>query len=817
MLQSVTLECSLKPFKVLEEGYVRDVCRKIFTQWKPLCETASTVSLLTWVGDGSEILDYKGDLNEEFEWGRYAGGCNRKVMTWYPARDPNREGIHTRSYLYCENPPVYTYGKLKWVISLMKEVGREIFGEEKTIRIGATFDPGPEFANSTFKYDRHREICMSSTMGISNFVCAYATLHADNTHYAGFPDGIPEGLPFGTFLGRQSNIFLTDMGYDYIWFSNGLGFGRDTWSTTGAVFDGETFNYEEVESVRRDVFDFWQLFRAECPDFPVETRGTNMSVGIDYAKDGVPLYDMYKGGFNFLPPPNSPWAALDGDFGLELMGYLTRIAELPDDKQYLFRYYVHDPWWMNSPWYDRYQGQPHDIYMPLSCARIDREGKIGRPTHLNLLTIDNTLGDLPDNCAQEPQPHLLRGLKEMPDKVAPVVWVYPFKDYCTSLNPDEMNRMFSGDWFVRGAINHGFPLTMVVSADHFAGHDKKIYQNSVIFAPVPTANTAYERTILDYIQKGGKVMLYGPLTTASEAVKQAIGVSVSSEKVKGDMDLTIGNQTYRMHHDTITCAGDIDTIAEQGAVVLAHIGHYAIATKKGNVGWLRGILSSDYVEGQRLLVPCDERVYYPTETLATQLLAEFGWQLSYEKDASQRSPIVLYSYYDNALMLSAYHPSTTVKTTLKTPLGAPVFLGYETKLEQGSATYHFPKAEHKECRFFVLQEEGILSAKELPPVSFIMRRRIGLYGLKNATVRVFGEAYCEKNMTFTLNGVIDEYTVSDPIEGEYITDEHGTYFEARNVTGSLVVSMPRPAYKPQPLSYLDSLSVRVDEGEPNYL
>ena len=29
--------------------------------------------------------------------------------------------------------------------------------------------------------------------------------------------------------------------------------------------------------------------------------------------------------------PNSPWAALNGDFGLELIGWMSHIAELPGD------------------------------------------------------------------------------------------------------------------------------------------------------------------------------------------------------------------------------------------------------------------------------------------------------------------------------------------------------------------------------------------------------------------------------------------------------------------------------------------------------
>ncbi|MBO7150264.1 MAG: hypothetical protein J6V82_00780 [Clostridia bacterium] len=819
MLKNLTLEMSLKPFKKTDTAYVEQVCRKLFTQWAPLCEEADMVSVLLWVGDGSEILEYKGHSNEPFEWGKYAGGCNSKMQTWNPNRDPGREGLHTRTYLYTENPPEMTYDILRSIIGALKRIGSEVLGG-KTIRVGETFDPGPEFANSEFKYTKHPELCLSDELNYMNsFICSYATLHRDTEAYAGFPEGIPEGLPFGTYLGRQCQHFLTDMGFDYLWLSNGFGFGRDTWSTTGAVFDGKEFRFEESAKVRKIVLDFWTLFRKECPKFPIETRGTNMSVGIDYAKDGVPLHAIYKGGFNMLPPPNSPWAALDGDFGLEIMGYLSRIAELPDDKQNLFRFYVHDPWWVNSPWYDRYQGQPHDIYMPLSCARIDKKGKIGKPTHMNLLTVDTTFGELPDQCAREAIPHILKGLKDAPDAPAPVVWVYPFREYCETEDPKQMNHMFGGDWFVRGAINLGFPLSCVISTDNFVKVDKSIFSASTLFTPTPLGGSAFENAILRYIQSGGNVIFYGRLDHTSAALREAIGVNVVSSSTKGDLPLVVdGKKVGKFRHDELLCAGKINTVAQKGTTVIAKTGKYAICTVKGNVAWIRGSLSSDYVKGQRLLVPQDSEQFYPVETLALRALAQMGWDIRYENKPGQRSPMLILSRSDNAVMLSSYLHSTTAKTYLRGPLGAPVPIAHETVLEGGFATYHFAKAEHSECRVFVDgMQEGVVRVKEVPPVSVPWRRRITVFWIKNATVRFFAEDYCKDNIKCVLDSHIDEYILSKPFDGRYITDKYGTYYEVRNVTGSLTFSMPRKNYKPQPINEKDN-EVNIDNSSvPNYL
>jgi hypothetical protein len=170
-------------------------------------------------------------------------------------------------------------------------------------------------------------------------------------------------------------------------------------------------------------------------------RGTNNSVGIDYATDAVPLYDIYNGGFGITPPPNSPWAAINDNYGLEIMGHMTRVCELPGN-DFLFRYYIHDPWWCNSPWYDRYGGQPHDIYIPMAVSRINDHGKVETAQNLNLLSIDNSFGDMPDSCANEPIPHLLKAKKDAGDEK--LLHAIGFKTETDTLLFCDMTGMFDG-------------------------------------------------------------------------------------------------------------------------------------------------------------------------------------------------------------------------------------------------------------------------------------------------------------------------------------------------------------------------------------
>ena len=512
---NITLEMSLKPFKKNDKAYIAAVAREVFTQWFALLRHTDTVSVMLWTGDGSEILDYKGSLTQPLEWAKYMGNPNTDHEV---GSGPAELSLHERAFLYMENPPDFSYGDLKFIIESLKEAGRSITG--KPVCIGATFDPGPEFAKSDFKYKKHPEILGGNAMGHKTFVSCYSVLKADSEAYAGFPNGIPANTPFGTFFGAQSQQFLGDLGFDFIWFSNGFGFGAEGWSATGAIFSGKGFDQEKLEGATVNIVNFWKLFRKECPKFPIQTRGTNLSVGADLARDAVDLKNIYKGNFNMLPPPNSPWAALDGDFGLEMAGYVSRMSELPDNR-FIFRYYTHDPWWINSPWLDRYGREPHDIYLPLSVSRIDANGNIGIPTHLSFLTIDDTYGNMPVQVPNEVTPNILKARMDAPTAPGPLVWVYPFDEYHEWAHQfkDRLPEIYYGDWFIRQAINNGTPLNTVISTTSFQSAINKkpdLFHESILVTIAPESGSSLEKSLIRFVENGGKLIVFGPVDHSGE-------------------------------------------------------------------------------------------------------------------------------------------------------------------------------------------------------------------------------------------------------------------------------------------------------------
>ena len=70
---------------------------------------------------------------------------------------------------------------------------------------------------------------------------------------------------------------------------------------------------------------------------------------------------------------------------------MSHIAELPDDRL-PFRYYIHDPWFCNSPWLDRYAREPWDLYPVLAVSRIDDNGRTVSANSVALLSVDSTWG-----------------------------------------------------------------------------------------------------------------------------------------------------------------------------------------------------------------------------------------------------------------------------------------------------------------------------------------------------------------------------------------------------------------------------------------
>lgn len=828
--RDVQLELSLKPFYDTSEATREAVLTELFHQWLPICRYSDSISVMFWIGDGSEILEFDGDLEREFEWGRYQGSANRQQ--WHPpppaegesaadhagidggnpAADPEGLGLHRRSYLYRPDPARFTYRWLRDTVAAIRRIGAEITG--KRIQVGETFDIGPEFAVSRFKFDWHREILSTSLQFAGKFIVCDGVLHADSRKYAGYPQGIPEGTPIGRFLGRQSRCLFEAVGFDFLWFSNGFGFAMDPWSLVGRIFDGQAYHPDQARETAEHILQFWREFRAEFPaQWPVRTRGTNLGTSVDLASDASPIGRI----FSEIPavdaPVNSPWAALDGDLGIELAGWMSHIARRPGNA-YRYRFYAHDPWWNNSPWLDRYDREPYDIFLPLSVSRLDDNGDAEGPRDLAILTVDDAYGRMPPIVPAEIIPHILRCRERGPDAPGPFVWVYPFDDlHRIALDEGRPQDVMWCDWVARGAINQGFPLNTVADETIAAAHPEAL-AGRVLVTPAPEPGTPREAAVRARLEAGFDTLLYGPLQPGSVFL-EPLGLR-TAEPLAGDFDLELraapegeclaGGQ--RLRHLDFLSGGGWSAAPAPGADPAAHraLGRrgaesrVALAARTlpngARLAWVRGALSSGEYRPERpapivgpLLRPMHPEKFFAADRLVRFAMDVFGWRAVVpQATPDQRRPYLTAHRNRNGYVFSGYHPDATVDWELRCPLGAPLLEGGWNVLRGGRTLVRGATAWQRDVRVFIEgQTEGRVFCRYQPSIGYGVQLRLLLTGLKGARVHFLPISGTEETLKILRDPVFPyiagrfEPAVARPTpEGSVITIE--------NVEGELLFS-----------------------------
>ena len=205
------------------------------------------------------------------------------------------------------------------------------------------------------------------------------------------------------------------------------------------------------------------------------------------------------------------------------------------------------------------------------------------------------------------------------------------------------------------------------------------------------------------------------------------------------------------------------------------------------IAWVRGTNSSSY-QGGHLLTPDDPTQLFPGDLLLRFALASFGWRLGIGKRApAQGNPVLGIARHQNGFFFYSFTPDLTVKTSLRFPQGAPILIGTETVLEDGAATYHFPRALHHECRVFVDQAGGVCSCREFRHSELGLTRRLMMTGLQDATIRFYYDPGTEGKVTFLRNPA-PEYFAGDFRTAEMRDDPFGRYLRLGPLSGSLLIT-----------------------------
>jgi hypothetical protein len=819
-LANVSLEISAKPFLRIDDESILGLMEDVFRHWYSLLKHADTIALLWWLSDGTDILVYNRDIDTPIQWMKYLGFAH-KTFDVPREKDPYGESIVGVPRIYHPGAPALTYGDVRRIVRLMKYAAKNVL--QRDLRVGTAFDPGAEFSNHPFRYEQHPELLLGETI---KCIDCTARLHADNQGYAGFPDGIPEGTPFGTFLGRQMKAYLDDMGFDYIWFSNSFGYGRSPYAFGGAgqFFDGQRFKPDGNTEVRDRILEFWQLLRRECPEYPIETRGTDFTVGMNLVNHATPYQAIYNGNFNIVPPPNTPWPALTKNHGLALCGYLSRISAYRGNTLPM-RFYATDPWWCNSPWRDMWERQPHDIYLSGAICRIGRNGEVNAFNDFKILSIDSSWGEVEEQIPDEVIPHVKRATALRPDAPPPVMWIYPFDEYHRwTFDDKRLAEVMAGDLLIQNAFNHGLPMSGVMTTSSLVTEISShpgAYSGSVLVTPVPEPDSPWEEALLKHLQGGGNVLCYGTTEYAGQRWLDKLGIAHAAP-IEGELALRMPHDpdVYRehaassaCHHDSILSGGGIREIlatvsgkTEVLAAVVQGDDERIVALVRpskisgaGTVAWVRGT-SSVTVEGVkgRNLATHDPGTFYPCEILLRHALGVLGWENSVIRDNPSRQAVhLMVSRVRNGFVYAGYSPDPTAEFVLGSPLGAPLLPGRDLRIEDGRARTPIHGWFHEEVRVFVQQKSGVVGLHAISPKHYRYKRRWALNGLEQATIHFFPEAGCGENTQMLLNTDLGILVTGESFESEMINDRFGEHVRIDNVSGTLTFgwsenSLPLP-------------------------
>ncbi|MBQ7721441.1 MAG: hypothetical protein IJT64_00880 [Kiritimatiellae bacterium] len=818
-LRNLTLEISSKALHDQSPGAVERAFRTAFRQWRPLADRAKRLSVLLWTADGSELLDWSGDFTDTFEWACWCGCANRPPPTGPTTTRQRRNSqvIPKKVFPDAECAP-RPYAWLRDVVALARAAAHDELGRD--IRVGTTFDGGPEFAISGFKYRRHREAMLGDAVFKGSFLSCDATLHADGRRYAAFPNGIPEGLSIGSFLGAQYRAFAHDFGFDYIWLSNGMGFGREPWGVVGALFDKKSFHPERIDDASGRMMGFWRDFFAACPDAMVETRGSNYSAGVEMASDAAPLAELYRDG-RIEPPVNSPWAALNFDTGLELAAWMSHVAELPAGRGFPFRFYIHDPWFLNSPWLDRYGREPWDLFAPLSVCRLGSDGSVQTPDSVALLSVDDTLGRMPEIVPREVAPLIIDALETAPDRAGPITWVYPFDEYADAVSAgvatsDSLARVFNEDMFLGEALQGGLPLNTVVStriwrelAAKASSQSSAVRHPSLFIVPVSALHSSSNLAAMEaFAAKGAGLIVYGPLAGAPMALLARLGLSVA-EPLGGDFTVETLLPGDMFEKDGVAQrirvipafdGGGLTEVPakESDAQILAWAeagngSRRVLASRNGAFAYVRSVTPSDG-EGEVHHCRFDHapatRVF-PVERLARHLLgATFGWSiLSDAPTAGTPLPRTNISRHGNAFIFTVFSPDTTASLRVRTPYGAPLLTERETRLRSGAAEWRPDKSWRRECRLFVDgQCEGVVAVKTHFAAHPGYAGRLRVLGLDGATLRFFPPDGFRETIELVRTPNWWEEMGEDVVMPEWIETPDGTCAVWHGLSGSVFIA-----------------------------
>ncbi|MCX6906707.1 MAG: hypothetical protein NTY01_01550 [Verrucomicrobia bacterium] len=267
----------------------------------------------------------------------------------------------------------------------------------------------------------------------------------------------------------------------------------------------------------------------------------------------------------------------------------------------------------------------------------------------------------------------------------------------------------------------------------------------------------------------------------------------------------LSEQLYpmRLNHRPAMCAGGIEAVLANSEDERTHTIGRAVHRNDerrvmavwrpvpdwhgGIIAWVRGTNSNSFTGGH-LLTPDDPAKWFPGDLLLRYALSAFNWRIAFDKRRpDQRNPVLAVARHNNGFFLSGCTPNTNVQMRLRFPQGAPIFTGCETELRDGAACYRMPRAWHRECRVFIMQEDGEVFCAEQHSGEIGITRRLKLTGLKNAIVRFYPERGMREKVRMAPNAA-SPFVPSGPLKPQPFDNTLGHFLQMDQVNGSMLIS-----------------------------
>lgn len=232
---------------------------QFFTHYSSLTTRAAQTTVIFAVGNGDHILVYRGTnyWQDTVTWARFTDGV----------------AVSNR---------ILNYQQVGNIVQSFRNHAATLGIH---LKVYDQIDSGDEFSENTFRFGRHPE-CMDPTWVSYNIRGA---LNADPLIYASTPSGITAGTSCGSFLADQVSVYLRDLGFDGILYSNQLG-------TRGRWLPGNGPGYTQAEALA--IHDFMQYSKGVLGSMDLMWFDTYNDVPVEHSTFSFPS-DGYQF-FNYL-------------------------------------------------------------------------------------------------------------------------------------------------------------------------------------------------------------------------------------------------------------------------------------------------------------------------------------------------------------------------------------------------------------------------------------------------------------------------------------------------------------------------------------